>query len=59
MTGKNCVDLIITEKAVFSVDKDAGLTLMELAPDVNMEQLVASTGCPFKIADDLVPMKQV
>ncbi|XP_070510077.1 succinyl-CoA:3-ketoacid coenzyme A transferase 1, mitochondrial-like [Chironomus tepperi] len=58
LTGKNCVDMIITEKAVFSVDQDKGLTLMELAPDVNMEQLVASTGCPFRIADDLVPMKQ-
>ena len=59
LTGKNCVDMIITEKAVFSVEKDVGITLMELAPDVHMEELVASTGCPFRIADDLLPMKQV
>lgn len=59
LTGKNCVDMIITEKAVFTVDKDKGLTLIEIAPDVNMEQLVASTGCPFKISHEITSMKQV
>ncbi|KAG5678519.1 hypothetical protein PVAND_008186 [Polypedilum vanderplanki] len=59
LTGKNCVDMIITEKAVFEVDKEKGLTLIEIAPDVTMEQLVASTGCSFKIADEIIPMKQI
>lgn len=51
--------MIITEKAVFTVDNEKGLTLTEIAPDVSMEQLVASTGCPFMIADDITPMKQI
>lgn len=59
LTGKNCVDLIITEKAVFEVDSERGLTLTEKAPDVTMEELISSTGSAFKIADDLIPMKQV
>jgi 3-oxoacid CoA-transferase len=59
LTGKNCVDLIITEKAVFSVDKEKGLTLTEIAPDITMEELISATGCTFQIADDLIPMKQV
>lgn len=59
LTGKNCVDMIITEKAVFEVDSEKGLTLTEIAPDVTMEQLISSTGSAFKIADNLIPMKQV
>lgn len=59
LTGKNCADLIITEKCVFAVDKDTGLTLIEIAEDVTIEEVVASTGCTFKVADDLKPMLQV
>jgi 3-oxoacid CoA-transferase len=59
LTGKNCVDMIITEKAVFEVDKEKGLTLTEIAPDITMEELVASTGSSFKIADDIIPIKQI
>lgn len=51
--------MIITEKAVFEVDSEKGLTLTEIAPDVTMEQLISSTGSAFKIADNLIPMKQV
>ncbi|CRL00125.1 CLUMA_CG013405, isoform A, partial [Clunio marinus] len=59
LTGKNCVDMIITEKAVFTVDFEKGLTLIEKADDVSMEELVQSTGCVFRIADDLKSMQQV
>ena len=31
LTGRRCVDMIITDKAVFTVDPDAGLTLIEVA----------------------------
>jgi 3-oxoacid CoA-transferase len=58
LTGKNCVDLIITERAVFTVDHEKGLTLIEKAEDVTMEELVQSTGCIFRIAEDLKPMQQ-
>lgn len=59
LTGKNCVDLIITEKGVFEVDYEKGLTLIEKADDVTMEELVQATGCLFRIAEDLKPMQQV
>lgn len=59
LTGKNCVDVIITEKAVFDVDKEEGLILKEVAEGVSMEDVVNSTGCQFKVSPDLKPMAQV
>uniref|UniRef100_A0A182NMF6 Succinyl-CoA:3-ketoacid-coenzyme A transferase n=1 Tax=Anopheles dirus TaxID=7168 RepID=A0A182NMF6_9DIPT len=59
VTGKNCVDMIITEKAVFSVDKERGLTLMELAEDCTVEEIITSTGCDFSVSPDLKKMAQV
>lgn len=59
LTGKNCVDMIITEKGVFDVDYEKGLTLVEKADDVTMEELVQSTGCVFRISEELKPMQQV
>jgi 3-oxoacid CoA-transferase B subunit len=49
LTGTAVVDLIITELAVFSVDKmgQRGLTLLESAPGVTAEELAAKTGVPF------------
>lgn len=51
--------MIITEKGVFTVDIEKGLTLIEKAEDYTMEDIVATTGCVFKIAEDLKPMQQV
>lgn len=59
LTGRGVVDLIITEKAVFTVDKEEGLTLIELAEGVGVEDILASTGCNFRVAEDLKPMGQV
>ncbi|XP_025110701.1 succinyl-CoA:3-ketoacid coenzyme A transferase 1, mitochondrial-like [Pomacea canaliculata] len=59
LTGKNCVNMIITEKAVFNVDKEEGLTLTEVAEGVELEDVVEATGCEFKISPDLKPMQQV
>lgn len=59
LTGKNCVDMIITEKCVFNVDKDDGLILTEIADGVSIEDVVSSTGALFKVADDLKPMGQI
>ncbi|XP_031631148.1 succinyl-CoA:3-ketoacid coenzyme A transferase 1, mitochondrial [Contarinia nasturtii] len=58
LTGKNCVNMIITEKGVFEVDKESGLTLIEIAEDVQIEDIIASTGCEFSISEDLKPMRQ-
>lgn len=59
LTGKQCVDMIITEKGVFEVDREKGLTLTEKADDITIEDIVQSTGCIFRVAEDLKPMQQV
>lgn len=53
LTGKNVVTMIVTELGVFNVDAKQGLTLIELAPGASVEQVVAQTGCPVKIATNL------
>ncbi|CAH1154234.1 unnamed protein product [Phaedon cochleariae] len=59
LTGKNCVDVIVTEKAVFHVDPEIGLTLVEIAEGVGVEDVLMSTGCNFRVAEDLKPMGQI
>ncbi|KZC09186.1 PREDICTED: succinyl-CoA:3-ketoacid coenzyme A transferase 1, mitochondrial [Dufourea novaeangliae] len=59
LTGQHCVDLIITDMAVFEVMKGEGLKLIEIAPKVELSDLVSSTGCEFAVADDLKEMRQV
>jgi len=58
LTGARCVDLIITEKCVFEVNKETGLTLIELAPGVEVPEILNSTGCEFAISENLKPMAQ-
>jgi 3-oxoacid CoA-transferase subunit B len=52
LTGQKCVDRIITTLGVFDVTDD-GLLLVELAPDVTIEEIAASTQAKFKAADGL------
>jgi len=59
LTGKQCVDMIITELCVFEVDKKKGLILTELAKGVTVDQVKEATGCPITVSDDLSPMKSV
>lgn len=59
LTGKHCVDRIITDMGVFDVDMKKGLTLIELADGVTLEDIRAATGCPFEVASDLRPMQQI
>lgn len=51
ITGSKCVDKIITELAVFDVCPEIGLTLVEIAEGVSLEDIKKKTGAPFKISD--------
>ncbi|XP_045493495.1 succinyl-CoA:3-ketoacid coenzyme A transferase 1, mitochondrial [Colias croceus] len=59
LTGKHCVDMIITEKCVMEVDKEKGLILTELADGVTVEDVVASTGCEFHVSPNLKKMGDI
>lgn len=59
LTGKRCVDMIITEKAVFVIDPEEGMVLKEIWPGVTVQEIQTSTGCQFRVADDLKEMEQI
>jgi 3-oxoacid CoA-transferase subunit B len=50
LTGAACVDMVITDLAVFDLDRDGGgLTLRELAPGVTLEEIAARTEADYKV----------
>ena len=50
LTGRKVVDLIITDLGVIAVDrKQGGLTLIQTAPGVTVEEITAKTGAPLAI----------
>ncbi len=56
LTGKACVDLVVTDLCVFSVERGKGLTLLELAPGVTLEEVQAKTAASFEVASSLHEM---
>lgn len=57
LTGSGCVNRIITEKAVFDVHPNQGLTLVEIADGITLDELKATTGCSFNVPSDLKTIK--
>jgi len=57
LTGVRCVHRIITDLCVFDVDRDRReLVLVELAPDVTVEEVRAKTEAAFRVSPSLKPM---
>ncbi len=52
LTGAGVVDLVITELGVFEIGRP-GLTLIDLAPEVTLEELRAKTEAAFALAPGL------
>lgn len=56
LTGSEVVDLIITELAVFQVSKD-GLMLLEIEPNITIDELKEKTDADFKVSENLKIME--
>ncbi len=52
LTGKGVVNLIVSDLAVFDVGRP-GLTLVDMAPGVTVDELRAKTEAPFQLHPDL------
>lgn len=52
LTGRACVDRIITDRAVFDVTPE-GLVLIELAPGETVESVRELTGASFAVAESI------
>ncbi len=52
LTGVGVVDMVISDVGVFTIDEN-GATLVELAPDMTVEEVRERTEADFKVADGL------
>jgi len=51
LTGAGVVDMVITDRAVFSIDKKkGGMTLLERAPGVTLEEIERTTEAMYTVA---------
>ena len=50
LTGRQVVDLVITNLGVFEIDRGKGMKLIELAPDVTIDDVKGQTEADFEIA---------
>lgn len=53
LTSRRCIDLIITDIAVFQVKKEH-LLLTEIFSPFTIDDVQRKTGCMFKISEDLI-----
>lgn len=50
LTGRAVVDMVITNLGVFTIEAGKGMTLIEIAPDVSIDEINASTQATFEVA---------
>ncbi|HQT76016.1 MAG TPA: CoA transferase subunit B [Rhodopila sp.] len=56
LTGAGVIDLVITDLGVFEIPRkghDGGLKLIDIAPDVTLNELREKTEAPFTVSDTL------
>src|SRR6185312_719526 len=54
LTGAHVVDMVVTDLAVFAIDKQGGgMELIELAPGVTADEVKQKTEASFKVANTL------
>jgi len=55
LTGAGVVDMVITDLAVFTIDRrhGAGMTLIEIAPGVTPDEIKRKTEATYKVAAGL------
>jgi len=58
LTGKRCVDMVITELGVFEL-RNGAMVLTEIDPDTSLEAVRAATGMEVEVAADLKKMAQL
>ncbi len=58
LTSQSCVDMIITEMAVFQVEKE-GLVLSEIVEGYTIEEIKWITDCPFIVKGDLTVISKL
>lgn len=56
LTAQKCVSVLVTDLGVFTFTED-GLTLTELAPEVDLDTITQRTDATFKVSDSLKPMR--
>ncbi|PLW31974.1 hypothetical protein PCANC_21983 [Puccinia coronata f. sp. avenae] len=56
LTGTRCVSQVITDLAVFDIDRNAGkMTLVDLQPGVTLEEVKDKTDAEFEVGGNLKP----
>jgi 3-oxoacid CoA-transferase subunit B len=57
LTGRACVDRVITDLGVLDVKKGGGLVLVERAPGVSVAEIRAATEPPLEVKGDVPEMR--
>ncbi len=53
LTGKEVVDMVVTDLAVFEMVRGQGMTLTELAPGASLDEVRSKTDCAFDVAENI------